>query len=61
MTFDRTSYHQFIKLLHEHPEWRAEARQLVLSEEILTLSQLMRTCPRPSKNWSKPSGAAKNA
>lgn len=42
MPFDVVEYHEFIKLMYDHPEWRAEVRQLVLSDEILTLPQLVR-------------------
>lgn len=42
MTFDVAEYHALVKLLYEHPEWRAEMRQLLLSEEILTLPAVVR-------------------
>lgn len=42
MAFDIDAYHQFVKLLYDHPEWRAEVRQLVLSEDILALPSIVR-------------------
>jgi len=41
MAFDVQEYRAFIELLYKHPEWRAELRQLVLTEELLTLPQLV--------------------
>ena len=41
MTFDVQEYRAFIELLYKHPEWRAELRQLVLTEELLALPQLV--------------------
>jgi tetratricopeptide (TPR) repeat protein len=32
----------FLRLLGEHPEWRAELRRLVLAEDVLALPQLVR-------------------
>ncbi len=42
MTFVAEDYYDLIRLLHEHPEWRAELRQLVLSDELLTLPEVVR-------------------
>ncbi len=42
MPFDVAEYHQLIELLYRRPEWRAELRQLLLSEDLLTLPQLVR-------------------
>jgi len=41
MAFDVQEYRAFIELLYKHPEWRAELRQLVLTEELLALPQLV--------------------
>ena len=37
MTFTVEHFHQLTQLLHERPEWRAEMRRLLLTEEILNL------------------------
>ncbi|MCS6908597.1 MAG: hypothetical protein RML93_12055 [Anaerolineales bacterium] len=42
MTFDMQEYHQFVELLYKHPEWRAQLRQLVLTEELLGLPEIVR-------------------
>jgi len=42
MPFDVVAYHEFTRLLYEHPEWRAEVRRLVLSEDLLTLPDVVR-------------------
>ncbi len=42
MAFDVREYREFVELLYKHPEWRAELRHLVLTEDILTLPQVMR-------------------
>lgn len=41
MAFDVQEYRAFIELLYKHPEWWAELRHLVLTEELLTLPQLV--------------------
>lgn len=37
MTFTVEHFHQLTQLLHERPEWRAEMRRLLLTEEILNM------------------------
>ncbi len=49
MSFDIQDYRAFVELLYQHPEWRAELRQLVLSEELLTLPQLVRELTEAQK------------
>ncbi|MCX8062607.1 MAG: hypothetical protein N3D16_08495 [Anaerolineales bacterium] len=49
MTFDIAEYHQFVELLYKRPEWRAELRQLLLSEDILTLPQVVRELAEAQK------------
>lgn len=39
MPFTVENFRDLIKLLEEHPEWRAELRRLVLSEELLTVPE----------------------
>ena len=42
MTFAVQDYHDLIRLLDEHPGWRAELRRLVLSDELLALPEIVR-------------------
>ena len=35
-------FHQLVRALQEHPEWRAELRRLVLSDELLSLPEIVR-------------------
>ncbi|MDW8226265.1 MAG: hypothetical protein RMJ60_00520 [Anaerolineales bacterium] len=35
MVFEVRDYYDFVRLLHEHPEWQEELRRLVLTREIL--------------------------
>lgn len=42
MTFLVQDLHDLIGLLEQHPEWRAEVRRLVLTEELLSLPQVVR-------------------
>ena len=41
MAFTVQDYYDLLRLLHEHPEWRAELRRLVLSDELLMLPTLL--------------------
>ncbi len=42
MTLSIDDLHELIRLLEQHPEWRAELRRLVLTEELLSLPDLTR-------------------
>ncbi|GBC82968.1 hypothetical protein HRbin10_02106 [bacterium HR10] len=42
MAFEVNDYLDLIRLLQEHPEWRAELRRLLLTEELLALPELVR-------------------
>jgi uncharacterized protein YoxC len=42
MAFTVQDYFDLVRLLAEHPEWRAELRRLVLSDEVLTLPDTIR-------------------
>jgi hypothetical protein len=42
MPFTIEEFHDLVRLLEERPEWRAELRRLVLTDEILTLPALVR-------------------
>jgi hypothetical protein len=41
MAFTVRDFRDLVELLEQHPEWRAELRRLVLSEELLALPQLV--------------------
>ena len=41
MSFTVENFRDLIRLLEEHPEWRAELRRLVLSEELLRLPEMV--------------------
>ncbi len=42
MGFSVQDFHDLVRLLEAHPEWRAELRRLLLSEELLELPYLFR-------------------
>lgn len=42
MAFTVEDYRDLVRLLSEHPEWRSELRQLLLSEELLALPEIVR-------------------
>ncbi|MCS7247715.1 MAG: hypothetical protein NZ840_05665 [Anaerolineales bacterium] len=42
MSFSVQDFRSLIEMLYQHPEWRAELRSLVLSEELLSLPQVVR-------------------
>jgi hypothetical protein len=42
MAFTVKDFRDLVRLLEQHPDWRAELRQLLLTEEILTLPQVVR-------------------
>lgn len=42
MAFTVQDFHDLVELLRQQPDWRAELRRLVLSEELLALPQLVR-------------------
>jgi hypothetical protein len=42
MAFTVEEFRDLVRILEEHPEWRAELRRLVLTDEILTLPALVR-------------------
>ena len=41
MAFTVQEFHDLVTLLTQHPEWRAELRRLVLTEELLALPQIV--------------------
>ena len=40
--FGARSFHDLVRLLREHPEWRDDLRRLLFDEELLTLPALVR-------------------
>jgi len=42
MAFTVQDFHDLVALLTQHPEWQAELRRLVLTEELLALPQIVR-------------------
>jgi uncharacterized protein YoxC len=42
MAFRIEDFHDLIHLLEEHPQWRAELRRLLLTDEVLDLPQIVR-------------------
>ena len=42
MAFTVQGLHDLVALVTQHPEWRAELRRLVLTEELLALPQIVR-------------------
>ncbi|MFN3309571.1 MAG: hypothetical protein ACK44E_10230, partial [Anaerolineales bacterium] len=47
--FDAAEYLQLVELLYKRPEWRAELRQLLLSEDTLALPQVVRELAEAQK------------
>ena len=41
MAFTVQDFHDLIGILEQHPEWRTELRRLVLTEELLSLPQIV--------------------
>ncbi len=39
MPFTVDDFHDFVRLLEERPEWRAEMRRLLLSDEYLAVPE----------------------
>src|SRR5262245_52358250 len=42
MAFTVQEFHDLVALLTQHPEWQAELRRLVLTDELLALPQIVR-------------------
>ena len=42
MAFGVQEFHDLVHLLEQHPEWRAELRRLVLTQELLDLPAIVR-------------------
>jgi hypothetical protein len=42
MPFTAEEFRDLVRILEEHPEWRAELRRLVLTDELLALPELVR-------------------
>ena len=42
MAFTVRDFTDLVRLLNEHPEWQSELRRIVLTDELLTLPDLVR-------------------
>ncbi len=42
MSFTVDDYHDLVRLVQQHPEWKSELRQLLLSDELLSLPDMVR-------------------
>ncbi|GAB4478336.1 MAG: hypothetical protein Kow0088_18090 [Anaerolineales bacterium] len=42
MPFTLSDFHEWARILKEHPEWRDEARRLILTDELLEVPQQLR-------------------
>jgi hypothetical protein len=42
MTFAVADFHDLVRLLEEHPDWRGELRRLLLTDDILELPKIVR-------------------
>lgn len=42
MAFTAEGFQDLLRLLNRHPEWKAELRRHILSDDLLTLPELMR-------------------
>jgi len=51
VAFTVRDFHDLSDLLEKEPAWRADIRRLVLSEEILSLPQVMRELARVYRNY----------
>jgi hypothetical protein len=39
MSFSTDDFHTLVRIIEDHPEWRADLRRLLLSEELLLLPE----------------------
>lgn len=53
MAFTVKDYHDLVSLLYERPEWRAELRQLILSEEFLNLPKAVQELTEAQKRLTE--------
>ena len=57
MAFTVQDYHDLVRLLAEHPEWRSELRRLVLSDELLALPEVIRALTSAQQKTEEGLGA----
>ncbi|MGK7874592.1 MAG: hypothetical protein AB4426_15175 [Xenococcaceae cyanobacterium] len=50
MSFQISDFNDLIRLLQEHPEWRIQLRDLLLSEDFLALPRIVRELAEAQKN-----------
>ncbi len=53
MTFTVSDFHDLVVMLEEQPEWRAELRRLVLTDEVLGLPQALRDLAQTVREWAE--------
>ncbi len=53
MAFTVKDFHDLVRILEQHPEWRAELRKLLLPEELLSLPQLVQELGQRIKDLSQ--------
>ncbi|MBI4287082.1 MAG: hypothetical protein HY671_01480 [Chloroflexi bacterium] len=56
MPFTVEDFHDIIRIIGERPEWRAELRRLVLTEELLALPELVRELSQAQKRTEEQLG-----
>jgi hypothetical protein len=53
MSFDVSEYHDLLRLLEEHPEWKAELRSVLLSDDLLRLPEIVRELAEAQQRTEK--------
>ncbi|MEZ4710585.1 MAG: hypothetical protein R3A44_25520 [Caldilineaceae bacterium] len=53
MAFTVSDFHDLVVILEEQPEWRAEMRRLILTDDILGLPQALRDLAKTVHEWAE--------
>lgn len=53
MSFDTKEYLELVRLLGEHPEWKAELRRLLFTDELLALPDIVRQLAQAQQRTEK--------
>lgn len=53
MTFTVSDFHDLVEILETQPEWRAEMRRLVLTDDVLGLPQALRDLAQTVHEWAE--------
>ena len=61
MAFTVQDFYDLVEFLQQQPDWPAEIRRLVLSEELLTLPQLVRQLADSQQRVEQPLGRLEQA